>query len=161
MNYSFLAPKYTKWIDAVAFDPVTNKPTGFADVSGQRAFAHVPHHQATVGLTYTAPATTTGTFSAHIETYAQDRVVFITNNQTAGAQADEGWAYALVNGRLQYAGIPLQKGTLDLALFTRNLLDQKYRTYGIDFGPGLGYAGNLYGNPRTFGLQMTYNFQAS
>jgi iron complex outermembrane receptor protein len=157
VNYSFLAPQYTKWIDPV-FDNEGNI-IARTDVTHQRAFAHVPHHQATVGLTYTAPATTTGTFSAHIETYAQDRVVFITNNQTDGAQADEGWAYALVNGRLQYVGIPLQRGTLDLALFARNLLDQKYRTYGIDFGPQLGYSGNVYGNPRTFGVQLTYNWK--
>ncbi len=161
VSYSFLAPKYTKWIDAVAFDPVTGAPTAFADVSEQRTFAHTPRHQTTVGLTYTAPPTTTGTFSAHVDTYWQDEVAFITNNQTLGAQADEGWAYALVNGRLQFAGIPFQHGNLDVALFARNLLDRKYRTYGIDFGPLLGYAGNVYGNPRTFGVQLIYSWNAA
>ena len=34
-------------------------------------------------------------------------------------------------------------------------------TYGIDFGSDIGYSGNIYGNPRTFGLQMAYNFKAS
>lgn len=28
-------------------------------------------------------------------------------------------------------------------------------------GAGLGYAGNVYGNPRTFGLQLIYNFAES
>ena len=114
-----------------------------------------------MGLSYTAPPTSTGTFSAHIDTYWQDKVVFIVNNLTPGAQADEGWAYALVNGRLAYTGIPLQKGTLDVAVFAHNLLDRKYRTFGIDFGAGLGYAGDIYGDPRTFGVQLVYNFAQS
>ncbi|MFN8625691.1 MAG: OmpA family protein [Candidatus Binatia bacterium] len=163
--YSFLAPKYTKWMDQ-KFD-ANNRPIFGPDgkpvlesVADQRAFPHSPKNQATVGLTYTAPPTTTGTFSAHLDVYWQDKVVFVANNQTAGSQADEGWAYALVNGRLAYAGIPLQKGSLDVAVFSRNLLDRKYRSYGIDFGPALGYAGNVYGDPRTFGVQLTYNYSA-
>ena len=59
----------------------------------------------------------------------------------------------MVNGRLQFADIPLQKGSLDLAVFGRNLFDRKYRTFGIDFGAALGWAVNTYGDPRTFGLQ--------
>lgn len=109
----------------------------------------------------TAPPTSTGTFAAHLDVYWQDLVTFIPNNQTPGAQADEGWAYALLNGRVSYDGIPLQKGSLDIAVYSRNILDRKYRTYGIDFGPGLGFAGNSYGDPRTFGLQLTYNFSES
>lgn len=169
-NYSFIAPKYTKWIDQLTdalgnplFDPVTHKPI-VGDVSSQRAFPFAPNHQVTVGLTYTAPPTTTGTFSAHLDTYWQDKVIFIANNQgpsALGAQANEGWAYAVVNGRLAYTGIPLQKGSLDVALFARNLFDRKYRTYGIDFGPQLGFAGNIYGDPLTLGVQMIYNFAES
>jgi iron complex outermembrane recepter protein len=166
VSYSFLAPKYTKWLDQ-RFDAL-NKPIFDAaghpvldSVGDLRAFPHSPQNQATVGLTYTAPPTSTGTFSAHLDVYWQDKVTFIANNQTAGSQADEGWAYALVNGRLAYVGIPLQKGSLDVAVFSRNLLDRKYRSYGIDFGAALGYAGNVYGDPRTFGIQLTYNFSES
>lgn len=156
-NYSFIAPKYTKWIDV----PDPTNPALKADVSSQRAFPFSPNHQVTLGLTYTAPPSPTGTFSAHVDTYWQDKVVFIANNATPGAQADEGWAYALANARLAYTGIPLQKGSLDVALFAHNIFDRKYRTYGIDFGPQLGWAGNVYGDPRTVGVQMVYNFRES
>jgi outer membrane protein OmpA-like peptidoglycan-associated protein len=159
LGYSFLAPKYTKWTDLV-IDSTTGKITGSESVADKRSFPYSPNHQINAGLTYTAPPTTTGTFSAHLDVYWQDLVTFIPNNQTPGAQANEGWAYALVNGRLAYTGIPLQKGSLDLAVYGRNLFDRKYRTYGIDFGPGLGFAGNSYGDPRTFGLQLSYNFTA-
>ena len=164
-NYSFLAPKYTEWNDQ-AFDANGNpifdssgKPV-FESVADQRSFNFSPRNQISVGLNYTAPPTTTGVFSANVNWYWQDKTMFIVNNQTPGAQADEGWAYYLVNGRLAYTGIPLQKGTLDLAVFARNLFDRKYRTYGIDFGPQFGYSINNYGNPRTFGLQLAYNFTA-
>jgi len=40
-------------------------------------------------------------------------------------------------------------------------LDKKYRTYGVDFGPQVGYAFHIHGRLRTFGVQMTYNFSAS
>lgn len=159
VSYSFLSPEYQRWIDSVIDD--NGNVVGYEDVTNQRTFAHTPRHQVNVGLTYTAPATDTGVFSAHVNTYWQDEVAFIANNQTLGAQANAGWAYALVNGRLQFAEIPFQEGTLDLALFGRNIFDRKYRSYGIDFGSGLGYSGNLYGNPRTFGLQMVYKYKAS
>jgi iron complex outermembrane receptor protein len=168
VTYSFSAPKYTKWLDQ-KFDangnPVFTGPNKdipvLENVANQRSFPDSPQHQANVGHTYTAPPTTTGTFSANLDVSWQDKVTFVVNNQTPGAQADEGWAYALVNGRLAYTGIPLQKGSLDIAVFGRNLLDRKYRTFGIDFGSQLGYAGNSYGTPRTFGLQLIYNFAQS
>lgn len=174
VSYSFLAPKYTKWMDQ-KFDAAGNPifengpdcPTPSApcvpvleSVTDQRSFPDSPKNQFTLGVTYTAPPTTTGVFSAHMDVSWQDKVTFIVNNYTPGSQANEGWAYALVNGRLAYAGIPLQKGSLDLAVFARNLFDRKYRTFGVDFGAGLGFADNNYGDPRTFGLALTYNFTA-
>jgi iron complex outermembrane receptor protein len=166
VSYSFLAPKYTKWFDhkfdaagKPLFDNAGNPIT--ESVADQRSWPYFPQHQANGGLTYTAPPTTTGTFSAHLEVSWLDKMTFITNNLTGGSQADEGWAYAVVNGRLAYTGIPLQKGSLDIAVFGRNLLDRKYRTFGVDFGSGLGVSTNSYGDPRTFGLQLIYNFSES
>lgn len=162
VNYSFIAPKYTEWLEQKfdannhpVFDPSGNPV--LVNVGNQRDFGLTPKHTITVGLTYTAPPMSSGTFSAHLDTYWQDRIVF----EAAGTHPDAQAAYALVNGRMQFVGIPLQKGSLDLAVFTRNLLDRKYRASGVDFGQSLGWAGNLYGNPRTFGLQLTYNFVAS
>jgi iron complex outermembrane receptor protein len=166
VSYSFLAPKYTKWLDQ-KFDANGNPVFDTAgnpvleNVANTRTFPDSPRNQANVGLTYTAPPTTTGVFSAHLDVLWQDKSMFVVNNQTPGSQADEGWAYALVNGRLAYTGIPLQKGSLDIAVFARNLLDRKYRTFGVDFGSGLGFSMNNYGDPRTFGLQLIYNFSES
>jgi len=157
LRYNFLAPKYTKWTDLIV-DPVTGQILGSESVADKRSFPYSPNNQLSAGLTYTAPPSTTGTFVGHLDVYWQDLVTFTPANLTPGSQADEAWAYAVVNGRLAYNGIPLQKGSLDIAVYGRNLFDRSYRVHGLDFGPGLGFAGNKYGDPRTFGLQLTYNF---
>ena len=86
---------------------------------------------------------------------------FIANDSPPGAKAMKGWNYAVVNGRIQFAGIPLQKGSLSLAAFGRNLFDRKYRIQGVDFGKDLGWSIDAYGAPRTFGLELTYNVAAA
>jgi outer membrane protein OmpA-like peptidoglycan-associated protein len=159
-SYSLVLPKYTEFGDEIP-DPNHPGKTISIDVSDKRSFNYAPEHQATLGLTYTAPPTTHGVFSAHVDAFWQDRVVFAIDNTTAGAKADTAPNYALVNGRLRFAGIPLAKGSLDLAVFGRNLFDKKYRNFGIDFGSALGWAINTYGAPRTFGLELAYNFTAA
>lgn len=159
-NYAYLNAKYTEFIDQL-YGPDYR---GLVDAQGnpiignaafQRPTQTTPEATFTIGLTYTAPPTTAGVFSVHVETYYQGSEHF------GFTPFDKGWPYALVNGRLQFVEIPLQKGTLDIAAFGRNLFDRKYRSYGIDFSPALGWAGNTYGPPRTFGLGLTYHFVAS
>ena len=154
-QYGFVDPTYKEFEDQVP-DPNNPGKTISVDVSDQRKFVSTPKNTFTVGLTYTAPPMTAGTFSAHIETYFQDATQFIVATRGVNDMGN----YALVNGRLQLAGIPLQKGSLDIALYGRNLFDRKYRLFGVDFGPSLGWAINQYGDPRTFGLQLAYNFTA-
>jgi len=162
-TYGLTLPKFLKWLDQ-KFD-ANNQPVYDANgnpvlenVASKRSFAFTPQHQASFGLSYTAPPMAMGTFSSHVDVFWQDKQTFISNDSTAGAQAMKAPNYTLVNGRVQLAGIPLQKGSLDLALFGRNIFDKKYRISGVDFGPSLGFATNAYGAPRTFGVQLTYNF---
>jgi hypothetical protein len=69
--------------------------------------------------------------------------------------------YALFNARLQFVDIPLQKGSLDISAYCHNLADRQYRQFGIDLGNQLGWMVATYGDLRTFGLQLTYNFTES
>jgi iron complex outermembrane receptor protein len=159
-NYAYLNAKYTEFIDQL----VGSDGRGLVDAEGnpvignaapQRPTQTTPESTFTIGVSYTAPPTTSGTFSVHMETYYQGSEYF------GFTPKDKGWAYALVNGRIQFVDIPLDKGSLDVAVFGRNLFDRKYRSYGIDFSAALGWAGNNYGPPRTFGLGLTYHFTAS
>ncbi|MBI4519011.1 MAG: TonB-dependent receptor [Deltaproteobacteria bacterium] len=162
VTYGYIDPTYKEFMEQ-ALDAMGNPVLDSQgnperiDVSDQRQFVLTPKHAVTVGLSYTAPPTDRGTFSAHMDTYWQDDVVFLVDEHYVNNQGD----YGLLNGRVQLAGIPLQHGSLDVAVFAHNLLDRKYRTFGVDFGPQLGWAVNQYGDPRTFGLQLAYNFTAS
>jgi iron complex outermembrane receptor protein len=165
-NYSYLNARYTQFLSQ-RIDPLTGKPVLDAggkpvldDVSRQQQVNYAPEHTFSVGLTYTAPPSRTGVFSAHVDMFWQDRMHLGGQSPFADAQL-ASWSYALVNGRLQFANIRFQKGSLDLAAFGRNLFDRKYRIDGKDFGAGLGYMVNTYGDPRTFGLGITYHFTAS
>ena len=67
----------------------------------------------------------------------------------------------MFNARLQFVDIPLQKGSLDISAYCHNLADRQYRQFGIDLGNQLGWMVSTYGDPRTFGLQLTYHFTES
>jgi outer membrane protein OmpA-like peptidoglycan-associated protein len=159
LNYAYLNTKYLKWLTQKftpaglpLFDPVTGQPV-LENVATFAKVALSPDNTVSVGLTYTAPPTTAGVFSAHVDAYWQDR----SWNHPLPPHYDKSLDYAIVNGRLQFTEIPLQKGTLDIAAFGRNLSNTQYRSFGFDLG-SLGWAVNTFGDPRTFGLQLTYNF---
>jgi iron complex outermembrane receptor protein len=144
------------------FDPVTGQPVT-TNTADQHPYPLASPHKVSLGATYTAPPTSSGIFSAHIDTYWQDDVVLFTQPLAGntGSRNVNGWAYAVVNGRLQFAQIPLAHGTLDVAVFGKNLFDRKYRTFAIDFGDSLGFQTATFGDPRTFGVGLTYNFSPS
>jgi iron complex outermembrane receptor protein len=160
VNYAFLSAKYLQWneqtfVNGVPQFDVNGKPV-IENVASQRKVPYAPSHTVTVGLTYTAPPTSTGVFSAHLDTFWTHDFV----GHPEPPYPDAEWAYAVANGRLQFIDIPLQNGSLDVAVFGRNLFDRKYRTNGFSLG-ALGFAVDGYGDPRTFGLGLTYHFTAS
>ena len=132
------------------------------NVAGQRPVSLTPAHKFGMGITYTAPPTSAGVFSAHVDTFWSDRQSLFTQplpNGT-GYRNINGWDYAVLNARLQFTEIPLQKGSLDIFAFGKNLTDTNYRAFAIDFGDALGWQGATFGDPRTFGMGVTYNFNA-
>lgn len=64
--------------------------------------------------------------------------------------------YQLVNGRITLADMPLGGDqTLKVALWGKNLLDKEYRINTIPFGA---WTSSFYGDPRTYGIEATYEF---
>jgi len=166
-TYTYCNARYTEFLEQ-AFDaqgrPIVDSNGNLVktDVSDQRPLTLNPGHKFTVGVAYTAPPTSVGVFSARVDTFWQnDQIIFtVPLPGNAGVRNIDGWAYAVVNGRIQFSEIPLQKGSLDLYAFGKNLFDRKYRLWGIDFGDSLGFSSASYGTPRTFGVGLTYNFNA-
>lgn len=153
-TYGLTLGSFENWLEP-RVDPTTGK-TVPTNIASERRWAYQPPHSATLDLTYTAPPTSRGTFSANVGLIWNDRQFFLVDKSPA-AWITRAPSYYIVNGRLQLAQIPLAAGSLDVAVFGRNLFNRSYRTWGNDFG-AFGYAVNTYGSPRTFGLQLTYNF---
>lgn len=63
----------------------------------------------------------------------------------------------VVNMRLGMEGVQLGDGTLRAGIWARNLFDESYNSYGINFA-SLGPITNQYGEEATFGMDVTYEF---
>jgi len=69
------------------------------------------------------------------------------NDQIAGGPR------SLFNGRVSLTDIDLAGAKGELAFWGKNIFNKEYRLYGIDFG-SLGFAGNTYGEPATYGVDF-------
>ena len=149
-TYAFLDPEYKEFCNTR--DPDTGLCT--EDITDTAKFVITPDHTASLGIGYTAPPSDRGTFSVRLDGYWQDAVWFLVKDNYQNNQG----GYFVLNGRAEVADIPTENGSIDVALWARNLLDTNYREFGIDFGEALGYSGNIYGDPRTVGVELVWNW---
>jgi iron complex outermembrane receptor protein len=63
----------------------------------------------------------------------------------------------VVNMRLGMEGVQVGDGTLRAGIWARNVFDESYNTFGINFA-SLGPITNQYGEEATFGMDVTYEF---
>ena len=78
-------------------------------------------------------------------------------NVTGGVEQP---GYALVNGRIDWNNV--LGNAVDMSLFVRNLFDKEYKLHGGGLiASQLGTTTALYGDPRTFGIQLRARFGAS
>jgi iron complex outermembrane receptor protein len=75
------------------------------------------------------------------------------------SKATEGDARGLVDGQLRIDGIKLggSGNGFGLTLWGKNLTNEKYVTRSVDFGQ-LGFAGVIFGDPRTYGVTLDVEF---
>lgn len=64
----------------------------------------------------------------------------------------------LVSLRLAAENIQVGDGIMTVALSGKNLLDDDYSTMGINFGQAIGHATQNYGTPRTYMLEVSYEY---
>lgn len=139
-------------------DPITGVLTNFASISH---LPYVPAWTAHAAVQYAFGSTANGmTPSLRVDYSWRSRRRFHTNNLSNlnpynELIADNG--YALVGASLVLAQIPVAGLKGEVSLFAENLLNEKYRVQGVDFG-SLGFAGNVYGTPRTLGADFKIAF---
>ncbi len=74
------------------------------------------------------------------------------------SKTTEGDARGLVDGQLRIEGIKFGAGDgLGITFWGKNLTNKKYVTRSVDFGQ-LGFAGVIYGDPRTYGMSLDIEF---
>lgn len=155
VGYGWAKTDYGLYCDidlSFAAPPDPRCPAGSIDFSDVRNFANTPEHNVTAGAQYTIPFSRFDLIG-RIDYYWQSETVLQNGNNPLAGQGD----YNLLHARLAVAGIQLpdDAGTLDIAFWGRNLTDEEYRPFGIDFGE---YIVQTFGERRTYGVDLTYRF---
>jgi iron complex outermembrane receptor protein len=154
LSYGFLDLKYDEYLFSSAannFQPV--------DVSGAAHFPTASEQSLSLGLQYDFIPFSWGALKARVDAvynsgYKNDTL------DTMYDQYTESNAFTLVNGRLTLSEIEAAQGTLEFSAWGKNMFDEEYRTYGIgSFGAPLGFAGAVYNEPRSWGLDVTYRYE--
>lgn len=139
-------------------DPQTDDNVNVADSAH---FTYSSRETASAALQYNLPRYSIGQLSGRLEYSYRGKVYF--QPTLVGTPLNEsipGGSRSLLDARLTLAEVPLGGVTASFALWGKNLTDEEYRIHGIDFG-ALGYAGNVYGEPRSYGLDINISFQRS
>jgi iron complex outermembrane recepter protein len=111
-------------------------------------------HQGSVSLIYAQPVGW-GYLDARLNASYQDDQLF-SSSIYGNAESR-----TLLSARLGVSEVSLgDYGTFRAALWGNNLTDEEYREYGQDLGVniGYGYAGASFGQPRTFGIDLVYEY---
>lgn len=148
-TYGYLDAEFDEYL---ALNPVTNVQEDISDIS---TITRAPENTASLNLNYVAEPCSFGTFSASVgATYTDSMVFHPFNNQFDGADDR-----TLVQARVSLSDIAVgDNGALRVSAWGKNLTDEEYREWGIDFG-SLGYAGNTFGTPRTYGIDVVYEYR--
>lgn len=96
-----------------------------------------------------------GAISLRTEVYAQSEQYF-SNAANAISPGTRLPGYALLSGRLSWTDILGTK--VSAALFGKNLLDKAYFAGGMTLASSLGHNAAAVGEPRTYGLEISYRF---
>lgn len=148
-TYGFLDAEFDEYL---ALNPATNQEEDISDIS---TVTRAPDHTASLNLNYVAQPFSWGTLSANVGATFTDSMVFHPFNN----QFDSADDRTLVQARVSLSEIGVgEHGALRVSAWGKNLTDEEYREWGIDFG-SLGYAGNTWGTPRTYGIDVVYEYR--
>ena len=111
-----------------------------------------PKHTANLGILYERPVPW-GLLATRVDAQVSSRVVFHPFRH----QYDYGKGRTRLNASVSLRDVPVLQGTMRVTLWGKNLSNADPVEWGIDFG-ALGYAGGTFAPPRSFGLDLIYEF---
>lgn len=151
-NFGYLDQQYNHFLIR---DPVTDQ---VIDVSDDAKFVLSSKYTYNISAQYDFPSFDFGQFSARIEYNYRGPVYFYpTLVGTPMRDVISGESRGLLDARLTLSELALGSGQMSVALWGRNLTKEEYRAHGIDWG-ALGFATNIYGEPRSFGVDVNFTF---
>jgi iron complex outermembrane receptor protein len=151
-SYGLQKPKYSEYMALVETPP----GSGIAVLSdlSDTPFGYSPENSAGLNLLYETNIGI-GYLKARLDWAYKDDYWFVVNGDGANNQE----AYTLLNGRLAIEEIAGPADTFfTVALWGKNITDQGYYFNGVDIFNSFGFDFNLYAEPRTYGLDVTWNF---
>ena len=163
LAYSYVHAEYDKFETAAG---------DFSD----REFSGIPKHQFNADFTYiaiddtdTGKVSITGNYiyrsgfynNELFQTGAQIRTQAGLNPALVGQIPDKPFGIripkvGLFNGRISWEKV--MGSDFSLALYGKNLANKTYRNSGLSLYESLGLILNTYGDPRTYGLEVSYKF---
>lgn len=146
MRYGYVDMEYARYLDGQG-----------NDISHIARAPYTPAHTASGTLQYAFEPWSFGRLSARIDIAYSDSYTF---NPIRDIYANAG-SHTLIDARLDLAGVRIGQGESRLSLWIKNIEDKEYRVWGIDFGVdggALPFAGATYGDPRSFGVDLVYEF---
>ena len=143
-NFGYLDAEFDEY---VARNPATDQEEDIADATAAAA----PETTASIGLQYDFRPFPAGTLSLRFDATHTGKVRYHPFQN----QYDSAKSRWLLDARASLNDIDLGGGALRISLWIKNLADEEYREWGIDFA-SLGYAGATWGQPRTYGIDVVY-----
>ena len=152
VSYGYIDAKFDEFI---ARDPQTDQ---LVDISNVAKVPMTSRNNASFGVQYDFEPFSFGALSARLDLSYQSKHV----QNPINYQFDSPGSRTLVNARISLNDITLgsccdDKSRLRVSLWGKNLTDEEYINFGIDFG-AIGWAGAVYGEPRTYGLDVVYTY---
>ncbi|MBN7796829.1 TonB-dependent receptor [Parahaliea mediterranea] len=149
LTYGYLDAEFDEYL---ARNPATDMEEDIADVT---TVTRAPENSGNLGLQYEFDPFSFGTLSARLDVVYTDGFTFHPFQN----QYDSADDRTLVNARVSLKEIGMgSEGSLAVSGWVKNATDEEYREWGIDFG-SLGFAGDTYGRPRTYGVDVVYRFR--
>ena len=124
------------------------------EVDQQFDIAQAPQHAGTFTLDYTFPQLPIGQLAFHFNWVSSSDFVYSPRLNRSRDARD------IMNARLRLSEIPIggkDRGQLEVTLWGTNISDEEYALYAID-EINSGNETRAYGQPRTFGIDIVYEF---
>jgi iron complex outermembrane receptor protein len=130
-----------------------------SDIADDRAFEFSPKNSYNLSLNYTVPSfTSVGILRARLDWSGTSKIV-VTPKISGNDDINQD-SYDLLNTRITFDDVALGDGVLAVSIWGKNITDEEYKIGGfeVDAGGGARVGTNQWGEPRTFGIDVTYRF---